>query len=1323
MRETRRSVSFPGSLLIGLLLLPPAVASANPAGADVVAGNVSMETPDAATLNVYSSGRSVINWRDFSIAADEVTRFIQQSSTDAVLNRVTGPNLSEILGQLLSNGSVFLVNPNGVVVGPNAVIDTASFIASTLNLSDHDFLTGNLSFNGVTGSILNQGVIRTGTGGNIVLIAPDLVNEGLLQADGGSVTLAAGERLQLTDIASPEIQFEVQAPEHTVLQLGELHARSGSVQIFAGTIHQQGLVSADSVGRDDAGNIVLRAGDSVFIGEGSLTTASAADQGNGGTVIVYADNAAHIDGDLRARGGTGGGDGGFVETSGRLWIDINVIPDARAPAGRWGTWLIDPVNITIDNFCEVPCDFNVTNAGTAATSYGPSGTGSAVLDIDTLLLGLTMFDTVMVQTSSDPAGGDEGDLILAAPLDFNGIGQAAGGGIKSLLFLAHDDIFINDDIGDALGEAGDIGSETGLNLTLRANLGGTGGAISFRDSSINLGDGTLTLDGDTFIAETVFWTAKNILAGNVFVNGFDGDGAENFANDHLILSAFDFSFNSLTVDYQGGDGSARADLNLLTDAGATTHGTVGGNTLNLGQASLGILEGAQGDPGVNGLVTVNTLNWTDGGSLSNGGIVTLAVTDAMNLGPGNQNIEGVVLDLRSTANSTWDSATLSGTASTKGFIAPEIRNAGVLTLGGTSTYSGSGSITNTGTLNLGAAGADTDNISLATHLTNDGTTNVLGRSVAFTGFSGGVTNNGVFNIDNGDSGGIPGFTAGFVLNPGTFNLRSGTYHANQHFDTDFGDFPVYGRFNWSGGVLNFLSDPGLTDGAGNSTLRILGAVDHRMTGDATVALGNFTLGAGTLELDDADLTVTAGTFTVNRGTTFLLSDAAGFNPATVNNAGTMRMLGGTMNTGTLNVQGGSLFSTKPAGGLFVLGTDLGTQVTVTNTLNVSGLLEFNVREVGLDFDASTATVNLLSGGRLESEFGTFLLGPIGTWRGTLVADGGIFDLGGRAFVNPVGGNLQFNSVRGQEDIVAGATRVGVCSSCPFPLTNLASLTNRGTMRMIAGAPSFGFAGTLGAPFVNEGTLVVDNLAFLLGSTFTQNRGTTSIRGQGGFFGGIDVFGANININGGTVNVQSGFLGTNGNLNVNGGSFKVGGDGAVVYAATTTLDNSTFAPGSSPGTSTFFGNLVLGPNMTTVIELAGFAQGTSYDFIDVQSGSLTLGGSLLLLPLPGFFPPGGSQFQFAQSDSGVTGAFSQIAFPSTAGIFSVTDNGLVVTATSQGGAGITGTGPSISLIDNGPEGTELIDQGAQERPQTDPEQEGSPWLDEEAGWDQQLMVCQ
>ena len=88
--------------------------------------------------------RAIINWQGFDIGSDALVNFAQPNSTSVTLNRVSGPNISRIEGQLTANGQVFLVNPNGVLFGSGARVNASALVASTLNIRDDDFLTGQL---------------------------------------------------------------------------------------------------------------------------------------------------------------------------------------------------------------------------------------------------------------------------------------------------------------------------------------------------------------------------------------------------------------------------------------------------------------------------------------------------------------------------------------------------------------------------------------------------------------------------------------------------------------------------------------------------------------------------------------------------------------------------------------------------------------------------------------------------------------------------------------------------------------------------------------------------------------------------------------------------------------------------------------------------------------------------------------------------------------------------------------------------------------------------------------------------------------------------
>lgn len=318
------------NLAILAIIYPPSLL-ANPDGAQIISGQVSIDTSSPGVANITNSPNAIIQWQNFNIAQNEITRFIQQNGQSAVLNRIIGENPSAILGQLASNGKVLLINPNGIVFGANSVIDTQGLIASSLNLSDQDFFSGNYHFiaGSNAGSIVNEGIIRAGKDGNIILIAPSINNNGIIKTEGGQITLAAGQNLVLTNLDDPDIRFEIQAPGNAVLNLGKLLTEGGAVNVFANTITHSGEINADSVSIDAQGNIKLVAEQHINLTQDSKLSANNS-SGDAGTISVESKaGTVFANGAIEAKA-TETGKGGNISLLGE---HINVLNQAGIDAG------------------------------------------------------------------------------------------------------------------------------------------------------------------------------------------------------------------------------------------------------------------------------------------------------------------------------------------------------------------------------------------------------------------------------------------------------------------------------------------------------------------------------------------------------------------------------------------------------------------------------------------------------------------------------------------------------------------------------------------------------------------------------------------------------------------------------------------------------------------------------------------------------------------------------------------------------------------------------------------------------------------------------
>ena len=294
-------------------------ACANPTAPVVVRGQASFAT-QGNKLTVTNSPGAIINWQSFSIPSQNITQFMQQSAASAVLNRVTGATPSAILGQLQSNGRVFLINPNGITIGQGAVIDVAGFVASSLNLSDADFVAGRHRFTETpgAGAVVNQGTIKTSSGGMVYLVGQNIENHGIIKSPQGEIILAAGKSIELVDAGTPEIRVQVTAPDNQAVNLGQLLASGGRIGMYAGLVRQGGTANANTAVVGENGKIVFKAVKDVKLDAGSVTTASGP---TAGSITVEAQTgSATVAGTVEANATAGRG--GSIDISGQQGVTI-----------------------------------------------------------------------------------------------------------------------------------------------------------------------------------------------------------------------------------------------------------------------------------------------------------------------------------------------------------------------------------------------------------------------------------------------------------------------------------------------------------------------------------------------------------------------------------------------------------------------------------------------------------------------------------------------------------------------------------------------------------------------------------------------------------------------------------------------------------------------------------------------------------------------------------------------------------------------------------------------------------------------------------------
>ncbi|PZQ46151.1 MAG: hypothetical protein DI551_05590 [Micavibrio aeruginosavorus] len=372
--------------------------NALPTGGNVVGGSATIGQ-SGNNLNIHqNTDRVVINWDRFDIGKNATTTFYQPGSGSIAVNRVTGSgDPTKILGTLRANGTVVVLDRNGVIFGQDSVVDVGGIIASTGDIDDGAFMSGSDHleiFDANTGGqIINNGSITVSEAGLAAFVAPTVVNNGLIQANMGRVALASGDKatVDLYGDGLVELATDVKLDDAKITNSGTIKAHGGTVlmtasaakEIVDAVINVSGLVDVSSASVK-GGKIVLEGantevsgtldasgatgGGEIYVGgdyQGKGTIRNAAfvnvkdtavikanttgTSGDGGKVIVWADDSTHMDGTIEAKGGSESGDGGFVETSGKINLGVLGSVDAGAnnDVGKGGEWLLDPSNVII----------------------------------------------------------------------------------------------------------------------------------------------------------------------------------------------------------------------------------------------------------------------------------------------------------------------------------------------------------------------------------------------------------------------------------------------------------------------------------------------------------------------------------------------------------------------------------------------------------------------------------------------------------------------------------------------------------------------------------------------------------------------------------------------------------------------------------------------------------------------------------------------------------------------------------------------------------------------------------------------------------------
>jgi filamentous hemagglutinin family protein len=463
------------------------------------------------------------------------------------------------LGLILNQGTmraadfVAMVAPGikneGVVIANLGTVALASGEAATL-----DFVG-----DGLIKFVVEQAVDGTVLDADGNTVNDRISNTGTLQADGGQVMLTA---FNASNAIQNVINMEGYIQANTVLEKGgEVYLVgngpgvvnvSGSIKASGddtgeagGTVHvlgeKVGLFDTASidVSGDTGGGTALIGGDfqgknpeiqnayRTFVGTETTILADALTSGDGGKVILWADDVTRYYGSISATGGTVSGDGGFVEVSGKGNLVYEGSTNVGATNGVGGTLLLDPTNIIVSTAAQDPSDITGTfDPGADNTLAFADESGTTTLNIGSSFSGIgndgviklqangtiTISDAWNINTSTGNTGVSV-TLQAGGTITINGAITLDNGG--SLLVVAGDALGTQDrdanlDINEALTTVnGNITLSSVNNITFAAagdvTITGSGSELAISADTDRTEDnfayfgGAVTMDADTVI--------------------------------------------------------------------------------------------------------------------------------------------------------------------------------------------------------------------------------------------------------------------------------------------------------------------------------------------------------------------------------------------------------------------------------------------------------------------------------------------------------------------------------------------------------------------------------------------------------------------------------------------------------------------------------------------------------------------------------------------------------------------------------------------------------------------------------------------------------
>ena len=909
------------TLLLGtscLSMFAAGAARAQPVGGTVTLGSATITNHGANSTTIdQTTGKLIINWDSFDIAAGGRVQFRQPNASAIALNRIMGADPTSIYGSLLANGQVWIVNGNGVLFGQGSRIAVGGLIATTSDIADGDFASGNYSFSGGTGAtVTNQGTIRTGRRGYAVLSGSGASNQGLIAANTGTVVIGGASAFTVDFQGDGLLSYAITAAPVTATSGQTGASNSGTIQggrvvmtaraaadVQDAVVNNTGMISASSA-RLQNGEVILDGGDGDVSVSGTIDSKGTDRGTSGGSVTITGNNITVADNtqiDVSGRNGGGsvriGGDlngGGTVPHAASVTVGTATIKADATHSGDGGTVVVWSDGTTdFSGIVSAKGGSSGGNGGTVETA-GQSlhVTSTASVDTSALtgttgnwLLGSSAFD-ISDAGATLPEDQDPGQSGTIAPSTIAGSLPTT-----NMTFETGLDITVYDPV--AYNAPNALSLLAGGNVYIAADVQNAGtGAIN-----VIAGWDGVTTDPSLFTATGVY--------GNFSDSTFSGGP---FGGSVLVSSNYDLDPNpgpdkihSVAIGSAGGTTTVAGDAVFVIGLGADSQigyqGAGGGDIVVRSNTAFEL--GATG--GASAIVGNGLLDGSTNGDAT--GNIDIESTGFLALGSNDPNNTTWIGNLAGTGFSESGNVTLIGATGVTGYGADLSAILETDLVGGDFTLGFSNDSMPTGELLYNSAHNLTilaaGDLDLGGSIVNDGT----GAITLVAGWDGqtldpgALTQDGAFGRDGASVyvGGTGGDT--YVGSEGgTTTVLTG----NLYLDTSTGNTQI--GYHGAGG--------------GDISVTALGDVDLR-GGDPTES--GFAAMIGNGALDNSVTDAVTGNISLSVGGTLTLETTSSWCPDGANNSSTVFIgnvgaLGGEPASGNLFLLAGAVDDGSDANG-------------------------------------------------------------------------------------------------------------------------------------------------------------------------------------------------------------------------------------------------------------------------------------------------------------------------------------------------------------------------------------------------------------------------